>query len=363
VRIKLLWALAFCALMCGTAVADPIVPYTCTGTGFTTLASCGIAADWVYPGQATAPTNGSIIPYPGPDTVPYPGAQTVDPGSYLAGAVMFRSWTDTNGVNWLTVSLSNISNLDTMEPGFGLTAVLFDITGGGEVTEKVSALMETGSTLENYGTCSSGGCGTGGPIDVGMEFAYRHLPSEYTNGPNLFDDNTSNGSGGPRYGISSSGLSKTGVDDGSGWFSGSNLFTVPVPCNGQPGSSLDKPCSPDGPNFDIVSYGDNPATGNGGVSGNPQIKPGDNGAVIFTFKTDRRIPISEIHNVLFQYGTGTDHLFSWPDCVGTSGELNARPCTNTCPDCENTEVPEPASLILVGSGFLGLAGFLRRRLT
>jgi len=117
-------------------------------------------------------------------------------------------------------------------------------------------------------------------------------------------------------GISSSGL---------GLFGPSNLF---------PGSDLDNPTDPNGLNYGITSAGDNSATGNKMVTeSEPLIK----NSVVFTLSglSGFRFEGPLVTNVSFQYGT---------DLSGP-----------------NLPIPEPATMLLFGSGLLGLAAVGRKR--
>lgn len=203
-------------------------------------------------------------------------------GSGLSASVSF----ETSGGN-LIVTLTNTSAMDVTVPSQVLTAVFFSLPGS---MTPVSAVLNSGSVV-NGDSAPAGGA-------VGGEWAYQ-------SGLNV---------GGSNSGISSSGL---------GIFGPGNLFGGP---------DLDSPVSPNGLNYGITSAGDNPASGNGGLSGEPLIQ----NSVVFTLSGwNANWSLSQIANVFFQYGTSL-----------SEPHLGA--------------VPEPGVLALLGIGLAGLVFGARR---
>jgi len=217
----------------------------------------------------------------------------------LSASVVFA----TSGTN-LVVTLTNTSSADAMAPGDILTGVFFDLSGVGTLG-KVSAILAAGSVVNGNGGLTDPGNSVGG------EWAY----ATGINGP-----------GSATEGISSSGL---------GLFGPGDLFG---------GTNLQGPVDPDGVQYGITSAGDNPATGNGGISGQGLIQS----SVVFTLSG---LPVGfdpsasgAISHVSFQYGTALS-------------EINIPGHTNQT----QSVVPEPATLALFGTGLTVLAARLRRR--
>ncbi len=196
-----------------------------------------------------------------------------------------------NGAGELVVTLTNTSLNDVLVPSDVLTALLFDISGAGVPLTRTSAVLGAGSTV----FYDPDGQPAGGV--VGGEWAYRG---------GLI------GAPGDRgYGISSTGI---------GLFGPGDVF---------PGPDLSPPLSPNGLNYGLLSAGDDPATGNGGVTGSDGLIKN---SVVFTLgNAGADFDLGRIGRVQFFYGTA----------VG-EGSIDG--------------VPTPGSLAL-----LGLAGLLINR--
>lgn len=100
------------------------------------------------------------------------------------------------------------------------------------------------------------------------------------------------------------------------------------------GANLAKNDALDGLQYGILSAGDDSSTGNGGITGSGGLIKD---SVVFTLSgfPAGNDPTGAISNVSFQYGTSLNE--------------------------PNVPVPEPGTLILLGSGLIGLAGYGRKK--
>ncbi|HSV74420.1 MAG TPA: XDD4 family exosortase-dependent surface protein, partial [Chthonomonadales bacterium] len=163
----------------------------------------------------------------------------------------------------LVITLTNTSTEDTRVPSDVLTAFFFGSTADLSGLSRVSALLAPGSTV----ILDPDGPPAGGV--VGGEWAYKLHGSQLR----------------PAHGISSSGLDLFGPGD---------RF---------PGADLAWPPSLAGVNYGIVSAGDDPATGNGGIMNTGGLIKN---AVVFRLgglPTD--FGLHQLGDtVVFQYGSG-----------------------------------------------------------
>lgn len=206
----------------------------------------------------------------------------------------------------LRIGLTNTSESDVMVPKENLTALFFDLAGGASLSP-VSAILGEGSVVYQGSTIITDINGDGfvdaDDRDVGGEWAYK------MNVPTL---------------PATHAISSVGLDD---LFGPKDRFDT--------SSNLAGPENPDGMQYGILSTGDDPATGNGGILGNPMSRD----SVVFTLSgLDTGFDLGEISNVWFHYGT-----------------------SYTSPIPPPPSMPEPATMMALILATGALTGYARRR--
>ena len=248
------------------------------------------------------------------------GALLLGTGSAAKAATIF---TGTNGAlsaeaaftfsgDTLTIVLRNTAASGTdLTPGATLSGLFFDLTGDPTLTP-VSALLDAGDILVNTSDCTINPCA--GATNVGGEWSY---------GKNA---------GGTQQ-IASAGYAAVSFPN----FGGLDFA-------GPPSGSLD------GIQGGITDCGYVAGSGNGGIEGSLLISC----AAVFTLTGVSGLDADDLSNVSFQYGTALTET-NVPGDNPTSDNPTATGHSFPPP------VPEPASLILLGSGLAGVAMKLRRR--
>ena len=211
----------------------------------------------------------------------------------------------------LIVTLTNTSLNDVTEPAQLLTGLFFKVNGTDPTLIPVSAVLGTGVLPSPKDDSFVTGDPDGQPLagNVGGEWAYTTNTTQYQT----------------NQGISSAGY---------GIFGDANFN----------GPDLSSPFAVNGMEYAITSAGDNPTTGNGGVLNSGGLIQNQ---VKFTLSGwDSSSAADRITTVVFQYGTSL-----------SEPRLNGSPGGGSDPQ---TPVPEPTSMLLLGSG-LGLAALRAHR--
>jgi hypothetical protein len=198
----------------------------------------------------------------------------------------------------LLVTLANTSKGDPSAPGNILTGVIFSIPGNPLLDRTTGSAKLTAGSIVIHGPVPA--TDPGGV--VGGEWAYTNsLAGAFVGQQSIYS---------------------AGYFDGNARFPGSNL-------QGPPSGSVD------GVQYGITTLFDLAANDNGGIKSQGLIQ----NSVDFVLPgLPAGFKLSDISNLSFQYGTGLDET-NFP----------------------GGQVPEPATMLLLGSGLIGLAGYGRKK--